>query len=211
MDRRSMTLVGGRRAQARTARRDRIIAIAQQLFLEGGFAGTSMSEVAARLGGSKATLWSYFPSKESLFEAVLERASDDLDEILTAVLRPDDEPGIALPKFAERYVARLTSPDAIRLLRLIASELERFPQLGVMLYEGGMGRVVGRVSQYFYVQTAMGRLDVPNPDEAARQFCALLKQPVHARIWYGKTDGGRVPDMDIPAAVAMILRAYARR
>ena len=45
------------------ARRDTIIEAAIQLFEEAGYEGASMSELARRLGGSKATLYGYFPSK----------------------------------------------------------------------------------------------------------------------------------------------------
>ena len=44
-----------------------IIAVAREHFFEKGFEGASMSAIAAQLGGSKRTLWSYFPSKEELF------------------------------------------------------------------------------------------------------------------------------------------------
>ena len=37
--------------------------IARAAFLREGYAAASMSEIAAKVGGSKATLYSYFPSK----------------------------------------------------------------------------------------------------------------------------------------------------
>ena len=53
-------------------KRREIIEAAAALFVEQGYERTSMSAIAERVGGSKATLYGYFPSKEELFRAVLE-------------------------------------------------------------------------------------------------------------------------------------------
>ena len=53
-------------------KRQEIIRIATELLEERGYERTSMSEIAARVGGSKATLYAYFHSKEQLLRAVLE-------------------------------------------------------------------------------------------------------------------------------------------
>src|SRR6266550_287247 len=61
---------------AALSRKDRkraeIVAIAQNLFFREGYAGTSMSQLAAALGGSKTTLYNYFQAKEDLLLAVVE-------------------------------------------------------------------------------------------------------------------------------------------
>src|SRR5580700_4999784 len=53
------------------ARRRAIMQVARAAFLARGYAATSMSEIAAKLGGSKGTLYNYFRSKEELFEALM--------------------------------------------------------------------------------------------------------------------------------------------
>ena len=58
------------------ARRKAILATAREMFLDQGYKPVSMSAIAARLGGSKTTLWSYFPSKPVLFMAVAEDLVD---------------------------------------------------------------------------------------------------------------------------------------
>ena len=59
------------RAASRDLRRKAILDIARDIFLSQGYAATSMSQVAARLGGSKGTLYNYFSSKEELFSAMV--------------------------------------------------------------------------------------------------------------------------------------------
>src|ERR1700722_19260332 len=53
------------------AKRRAIIEVAREAFLARGYAATSMSEIAAKLGGSKGTLYNYFRSKEELFSAFI--------------------------------------------------------------------------------------------------------------------------------------------
>ena len=55
------------------ATRQLLIDVAREFFTERGYAGTSMSLIATRVGGSKGTLYNYFKSKEELFVAVIER------------------------------------------------------------------------------------------------------------------------------------------
>src|SRR3954464_10654712 len=59
--------------KGRGDRRELILDVASEVFLKEGYAATSMSEIAARLGGSKGTLYNYFKSKEELFEAYVSR------------------------------------------------------------------------------------------------------------------------------------------
>jgi AcrR family transcriptional regulator len=58
-----------RRKEARPAE---LTAAALELFVEKGFAGTRLDDVAARAGVSKGTLYLYFDSKEALFKAVIQ-------------------------------------------------------------------------------------------------------------------------------------------
>jgi len=53
------------------ARPEEITAAALELFVERGYAGTRLEDVAARAGVSKGTLYLYFANKEELFKAVV--------------------------------------------------------------------------------------------------------------------------------------------
>jgi AcrR family transcriptional regulator len=60
-----------KRARRKEARPGELLEAALDLFVEKGFAGTRMEEVAARAGVSKGTVFLYFASKEELFKAVV--------------------------------------------------------------------------------------------------------------------------------------------
>jgi AcrR family transcriptional regulator len=72
------------------ARREAIVEAAALLFQEVGYERASMNELTKRLGGSKATLYGYFPSKESLFvEVVRSVATVHLSEAVAQLAGPD--------------------------------------------------------------------------------------------------------------------------
>lgn len=62
------------RRRRKDARPSELTAAALELFVEKGFAGTRLDDVAARAGVSKGTLYLYFDSKEALFKAVVEES-----------------------------------------------------------------------------------------------------------------------------------------
>ncbi|MGA8851578.1 MAG: helix-turn-helix domain-containing protein [Aeromicrobium sp.] len=63
--------------------RDRFAEAALDLFLEHGFAGTSLQMIGDRLGVSKAAVYYHFKSKDELLAAVITPAFDRLEEVLT--------------------------------------------------------------------------------------------------------------------------------
>lgn len=72
-------------------KRQEIIRIAAKLFEELGYERTSMSAIAAQLGGSKATLYGYFPSKEDLLRAVLDHdVNEEADRLMQEFLAEKD-------------------------------------------------------------------------------------------------------------------------
>ena len=60
-----------RRQQNRLNRERQILDAALTVFAAQGYSGTTMDAVAAEAGVTKPTLYSYFPSKESLFQAMM--------------------------------------------------------------------------------------------------------------------------------------------
>src|SRR5262245_17904275 len=109
------------------ARRDAIVEAAVRLFEEMGYEGASMNELAKRLGGSKATLYGYFPSKEDLLVTVVQTfATGHLAEATTQLLRElDGEPALrpTLIRFGEGILKVLTNDKtAVAINRMVISE-----------------------------------------------------------------------------------------
>ena len=113
-----------RSEEARAERRDEILDAAEELFAEQRFAELHMARLAKEIGLAKGTLYLYFPSKESLFLAVVQRLLDAwfaaVGERLSrhAFIDPD---ALAL-ELTETLVER---PRLTRLLALLHTVLER--------------------------------------------------------------------------------------
>src|SRR5947209_16334161 len=97
----------------RDARREAILDVAQEVFLEEGFANASMSMIAARLGGSKGTLYNYFKSKDDLFNAYVERRCLWQDEIFAAPL-DNETPDETLRRIGRAYLTRVLTDFNLR-------------------------------------------------------------------------------------------------
>ncbi|WP_200814898.1 TetR/AcrR family transcriptional regulator [Blastococcus haudaquaticus] len=73
-----MTSVGAATAGGRTAGAQRVLDAALELFSEHGFAGTSLQDIADRLGVTKAAVYYHFHSKDDLLLALVEPVIDEL-------------------------------------------------------------------------------------------------------------------------------------
>jgi TetR/AcrR family transcriptional regulator len=66
--------------------RDRVLQVAQTLFAERGYRGTSLRDIARRIGIKAPSLLHHFPSKQQLYVAVLDRVFEGLEDAANAVL-----------------------------------------------------------------------------------------------------------------------------
>ena len=158
----------------RDQRRELILDVAQEVFLEEGFANASMSVIAARLGGSKGTLYNYFKSKDELFNAYVERRCLWQDEIFSAPLA-GETPEETLRRIARAYLTRVLTDFNLRNFRLIASEAERAPEIGRIFYDAGPRKGAERVAELLVGMAKDGHLDLDDPLDAAHQFLGLAQ------------------------------------
>jgi TetR/AcrR family transcriptional regulator, mexJK operon transcriptional repressor len=168
----------------RDERRAGIVEIARKAFLQDGYAGTSMSSIAARLGGSKATLYNYFPSKKDLFFAVTEMETSKLIALVFEVEDAGGDFRRSLHDLCRRFLTALLSDDMVASYRLIVAESARFPEIGRATFEFGMKRGLERVAAYFQKAMDQGGLRAANTLVAAQSFFDLETGHLHKlRLW----------------------------
>lgn len=156
------------------AKREAILQAASQVFLESGFEGASMAEIAARVGGSKATLYGYFGSKEDLFVEVMHGAAKHHFERIFAALENDsDDLLLALQRFGERTLAVLCQEPAIQARRAIIAESGR-SDIGLRFFEGGPKKGAAELGRFLALQMEKGKLRQSDPIVAAYHLMALL-------------------------------------
>lgn len=199
-----------RREARREVRREAILDVAERSFRERGYAGTTMSAIAAELGGSKGTLWSYFASKESLFDAVLDRATAEFREQLALTLNHDQPIEGILTRLCEQFVLKVATPEAVSLHRLVIGEAGRFPEVGRIFHERaprGTNRLVaGALEQAM----SAGTLRRDDPFRAAEYLTALCMAGSHQKLLAGVIAQPTPADLrrEAAEAVAIFLRAY---
>lgn len=193
------------------ARRETILQIARQSFLEEGYAATSMSSIAAKLGGSKGTLYNYFASKEDLFAAVMTahcavaRARFEILDVQTGSLLE------RLRRFGEAYLDVILDDEFLSVHRLVTGESGRFPEIGTTFYEAAGKRGKSRLSEVFAEEMDKGVLRRDDPDKVARQHMGLLRSDVHTRRAWNvipKPTPDQIAQLSAEAA-EVILAAYA--
>lgn len=202
-----------RREANRLSRREAILDVAKGSFLNQGYAAATMSAIAAELGGSKGTLWSYFPSKEALFEAVIERATEEFRYQLTVVLNPADDLEAALNRFCRQYLTRVMSADGIALHRLVVAETSRFPEVGKIFYERGPRQTHLLLAGFIADAQQHGRLQDIDPLQAAQQLTWLCMAGHYQMLLTGAADTVSAEDIaaDVDAAMTTFLRAYGNQ
>jgi len=191
-------------------KRQSIIDIAREVFDEHGFDGASMSEIAAHVGGSKATLYSYFASKEELFVAVVRNfAESHLIEVFGALDARADL-ALGLRAFGERFLGVIYRIDIVRAYRNLFTEVSKSP-VGRMFYERGPLEGLTEIATYLRHAMELGKLCEADPLVAAQHLLALLKAEGFERLTLGvveQLDPDDIATM-VARAVDVFLRAYA--
>jgi TetR/AcrR family transcriptional repressor of mexJK operon len=158
-------------------KRQAIMEAATQLFLEQGYTGTSMDQIAARAMVSKLTVYKNFADKQQLFAAMtmtVAQAVDALVDDITGTLDNAQDLETDLRDLARRYVTAVIQPDVLRLRRLVIAEAPRFPELARSYYERAPEHALKALATGFQRLTERGLLRVDEPLVAAHHFAYLI-------------------------------------
>jgi AcrR family transcriptional regulator len=195
------------------SKRQAILKAAAEVFREVGFERASMSQIRAQIGGSKATLYNYFPSKEKLFFEVMYQAKELELGAVTAALNPDTlDLKEELLDFGRRLVPVLYSPEAIAIRRLAIAELGH-SNIGKVVFEGAMVPMENRVAEFLRKAMKRGVLRTANPKPAAIHLLSLLESELLQRVLLGMmvtVKPGAVKGA-VRRAVEVFLSGYQRR
>ena len=155
-------------------KREKLLQIAAQLFLENGYEGVSVDEVTRRAGGSKTNIYSYFGGKDGLFVAVVEHLIAVKLQPLRAIRVSDLSLEEALKEFARTFLHIILDPQILAVYRLIVAESVRFQQVGRVWFAAGPQSTYSAVETYLEAQQRSGRLKPGNPRRAAALFLDMI-------------------------------------
>src|SRR5271169_1633578 len=130
-----------------SSKRRQIIDGARKVFLDLGFDGASMGEIARSAGVSKGTLYVYFADKNRLFEAIVEEEALEKGAVAFN-LSPERDTATTLLEFGEAYIAMLCRPGGGSAIRTVMAIAERMPEVGRRYYERVLEKSIDRLAAY---------------------------------------------------------------
>ncbi len=193
-----------------TDRRARYLEVAQRLFAEHGFVGTTMDMIVAEAGGSKATLYQYFPEKDALVAGLMDQVAASVSS-RTPSLAVDDVPlEEALTIIGRRALEGVVSPRAIGLLRLCLGEYGRFPELARVVWEHGPAVTYANFRRFLEERQARGEVRVEDTQLAAEHFIAGIVGHLQLKVAMGMAEPPSSDEIDrrVAAAAATFLARY---
>ena len=156
-------------------RRAQIVQAAFDEFAAKGFRGATIKSIAAaaRLQSTALIYW-YFPTKEALFQAVLEAHAPIVQTTLDPGALFAQPPKEALPAIARAFVATAAQPRVRQIMQLTLPEALRRPDVAAAFVAAGPARVLALLSAYLAHQVAAGRLRPHDTRAGARAFMGML-------------------------------------
>jgi TetR/AcrR family transcriptional regulator, mexJK operon transcriptional repressor len=192
---------------------DQVLAGARTVFMQDGFEGASVDDIARKAGVSKATLYAYFPDKRQLFLEVAKgeccRQAAEAEALVDDATAPEEALTIAATKMVEFF----TSDFGMKVFRMCVAEADRFPELGREFYESGPAMARGVLVDFIRERVQRGQMVCDDYELAADQFAELCKADLFHRIVFGirptitEADRQRV----IRGAVATFMARYGAR
>ena len=190
-------------------KRNAIMEAAKSLFLEEGYAGTSMNHIAQKAGVSKLTLYSHYAHKEDLFrQCVISKCEEYTPDTLYTL---DDRAPLApqLSKLGMAFNRMLLSDEAINLYRMMAAEARQTGTLGALFFATGPQRTLDQFESLLLVAIRRGELQVPHRGRAAKHFFSLLQGDHQIRAVMGeRRPTAQELRRHVNDAVAVFLKAY---
>lgn len=170
----------------RPQRRQALLAAAARAFARGGFAATSLDEVAAEAGVSRVLIYRHFESKEDLYRAILDQMREDLVQASGAPDKLEPSSLQALVRVAQAHPAEFQlffrhagREPAFRghadWLRAAMSQAA-LPYLRVALADEELRTWAAELVPVAVVEAVLAWLDAgcPRPDRAADTIAAMI-------------------------------------
>jgi AcrR family transcriptional regulator len=156
------------------AKRRQILQGASKVFMDLGFDGASMGEIARAAGVSKGTLYVYFADKSTLFEAIVEQEALGQGKVAFN-FDPERDAAVTLAEFGRAYIELLCRPGGGSAIRTVMAIAERMPDVGRRYYEHVLEKTIGRLAGYLEARVEAKELAIPDCQLAASQFMQMCQ------------------------------------
>ncbi|TYO63463.1 TetR/AcrR family transcriptional regulator [Bradyrhizobium hipponense] len=192
-----------------SSKRRQILDGARKVFMDLGFDGASMGEIARAAAVSKGTLYVYFADKSALFEAILEQEALQHGQVAFN-FDPARDVETTLRDFGQAYIHLLCRPGGGSAIRTVMAIAERMPDVGRRYYLRVLDKTINRLSEYLKAHIASDDLNIDDCNLAASQFMELCKASLFLPFVFQAAPAPseeRIAEV-IDSATRMFLAAY---
>ena len=161
-------------AEEDSSKRRQILDGARKVFMDLGFDGASMNEIARSAGVSKGTLYVYFTDKNRLFEAIVEAEALEQGKAVFN-FDPGRDAETTLREFGTAYIELLCRPGGGSSIRTVMAIAERMPEVGRRFYENVLDKTINRLADYLQAHVGRNDLAIAECQLAAAQFLQLCQ------------------------------------
>ncbi len=191
------------------AKRRQILAGASKVFMDLGFDGASMGEIARAAGVSKGTLYVYFADKSRLFEAIVQEETLEQGRVAFN-FDPGRDVGTTLREFGQAYIEVLCRPGGGSAIRTVMAIAERMPDVGRRYYENVLAKTINRLADYLQVHVTAKDLVIDDCQLAASQFMQMCQAALFLPLIFQAAPPPSTERMVevVESATRMFLAAY---
>ena len=198
-----------------TRSRARALDAAAAVFVEQGYAGTTMQDVAKRADVAKRTLYNLYEDKDALFRATMHRSIATAERFGETLARDTDavtDPQVQLPEIGLRLAEIVVTTRVLGLRRLMLVESERFPDLAAEYRRRAPDAVLAALARMFDSLMSAGAIRRGDPTITAEHFAFLVMgADLDRGTFTGRVVSRRRARLRARAGVEAFLRAYAPR
>jgi AcrR family transcriptional regulator len=194
-----------------SSKRRQILAGARKVFMDLGFDGASMGEIARSAGVSKGTLYVYFADKNRLFEAIVEEEALEQGKVAFN-FDPARDVTTTLTEFGQAYIQLLCRPGGGSATRTVMAIAERMPEVGRRFYTNVVAVTVARLAAYLEVRAGLGDLAIDDFELASTQFTQMCQASLFMPFIFQMAPAPspeRIEEV-VASATRMFLAAYQR-
>lgn len=163
-----------RTQEAKDERRKIFLKMALEEFYEKGFTAARMEDIAERADVSKGTLYLYFASKEELFNALIDNIALPNLEQIESITKSMPSIELAIRNIANFGPHVILNTDLPRLMKVIISESQAFPEMVEAYRQRVLLRLLGIISGLLKAAKERGEIEIGDPEHTAKLLMAPM-------------------------------------
>jgi TetR/AcrR family transcriptional repressor of mexJK operon len=197
---------GGRPTRQEAERRHHnLLAEAARLFLEKGWDGASVDEIARESGVAKRFIYARYPDKAALFAGAFERFIEEQIGTLHTFEAPPEDVEAGLRALGRRLLDLALRPEVLAFHRLLIAEAPRFPGLAKLFVERNRPRPLSEIIRVLAVYADRGVIQFSDPEPLAEQFFILVAGASQRMALLSGREEPAQEDRRLEAAVRLFL------